>query len=109
MNIEIILISRYLVKFGLNFLNLVINVKFFIEFEQNIVNINLLEHLVRQNIISTIVEASSHFKTKAFFSVFQLPKWSIVQFGLLKSLEVSQYIIYVFKKISIKFQYSFVQ
>jgi hypothetical protein len=54
----------------LDFLNLVINIKFSIEFEQNIVNINLLEHVVRQNIITIIVETSSHFKTKAFFFQF---------------------------------------
>jgi hypothetical protein len=64
-----------------------INIKFSIEFEQNNVNINLLDHLVRENIISIIVEASSHFQMKAFFPIFQLLKWSIVKFAHLKSLE----------------------
>jgi hypothetical protein len=79
----------------------VINNKFSTDFEQNIVNINLLDHLVKQNIISIIVEASVISKWKLFFPIFQLLKWSIVKFGLLKSLEVSQYIIYVFNKILI--------
>ncbi len=47
-----------------------INNKFSTDFEQNIVNINLLDHLVKQNIISIIVEASVISKWKLFFPIF---------------------------------------
>jgi hypothetical protein len=71
----------------LDFFNLVINIKFSIEFEQNIVNIHLLDHVVRQNIINNIFETSNDSQTKVVISIFQFLKWSIVKFGLLKSLE----------------------
>jgi len=80
----------------------VISIKFSIEFEQNVVDIHLLDHLVRQNIINNIFEASSDSQTKVFFPIFQSLKWSIVKFGLFKSLELSKYIIYIFNKISKK-------
>jgi len=49
----------------------VISIKFSIEFEQNIVNIHLLDHLVKQNIINIIFEASNDSQTKVFFLFFE--------------------------------------
>jgi hypothetical protein len=56
----------------LDFCNLLINIKFSIEFEQNIVNIHFLDHSVRPNIFNIIVEASSESQTKVSFQFSKL-------------------------------------
>jgi hypothetical protein len=59
---------------------------------------------MRENVINIIVEASSDSKLKFLFN---FPTSKIVKFGLLKSLELFKYMIYIFNKISIILQYSF--
>jgi hypothetical protein len=82
------LVNSILFKFWL------LGSSFLLNLKQNIQNIYLLNHLVKQNIINVYYYIIWWLPNQSFCPNFQSLKWSFVNFKLFKSLELTKYMIF---------------